>query len=67
MFESVVSDLLKTYLGDYVEGLDKDALSISVWKGAYRIESAVYYERVRAMRSNGCIMNVANALLKSNN
>ena len=34
MFESVVSDLLKTYLGDYVEGLDKDALSISVWKGA---------------------------------
>ena len=37
-----MSDLLKTYLGDYVEGLDKDALSISVWKGACRIESALH-------------------------
>ncbi|XP_078179744.1 uncharacterized protein LOC144573852 isoform X2 [Carex rostrata] len=33
MFEAHVSRLLKKYLGDYVEGLSTEALSISVWNG----------------------------------
>ncbi|KAK3249746.1 hypothetical protein CYMTET_40840 [Cymbomonas tetramitiformis] len=33
MFEQQVSELLRKYLGDYVRGLDREALRISVWKG----------------------------------
>ena len=33
MFEDVVSSLLSTYLCDYLEGLSKKDLNISLWKG----------------------------------
>jgi vacuolar protein sorting-associated protein 13A/C len=33
MFEERVLELLRKYLGDYVAGLDREALRISVWKG----------------------------------
>lgn len=33
MFEDLVSSLLSTYLGDYLEGLTKRDLKISLWKG----------------------------------
>lgn len=33
MFEDLVSNLLSTYLGDYLEGLSKNDLKISLWKG----------------------------------
>ncbi|QDZ20283.1 vacuolar protein sorting-associated protein [Chloropicon primus] len=33
MFESKLTALLEKYLGDYVCGLDKDALKVSVWSG----------------------------------
>ncbi len=33
MFEGLVADLVTRVCGDYVEGLDKDNLNISVWSG----------------------------------
>lgn len=33
MLEDQVSNLLQRYLGNYVRGLNKEALKISVWKG----------------------------------
>ena len=33
MFEDLVSSLLSTYLGDYLEGLTKSDLKIYLWKG----------------------------------
>lgn len=32
-------ELLRRYLGDYVAGLDREALRISVWKGKARTDS----------------------------
>ena len=37
MFEERVLELLRKYLGDYVAGLDREALRISVWKGEGRM------------------------------
>ncbi len=50
MFEKIVADTLVSYLGDYVEGrnrciipllnnlgLDRDHLSIGLWKGIIRV------------------------------
>ena len=34
MFEKQVAELLRSHLGDYVEGLDNESLNIRVWKGA---------------------------------
>ena len=33
MFESKLTAVLQKYLGDYVYGLDKDALKVSIWSG----------------------------------
>jgi len=33
MFESLLESLLNKYLGEYVEGLSRDALSLSIWGG----------------------------------
>uniref|UniRef100_A0A3Q2PKX7 Chorein N-terminal domain-containing protein n=1 Tax=Fundulus heteroclitus TaxID=8078 RepID=A0A3Q2PKX7_FUNHE len=33
VFESVVSDLLNRFIGDYVENLDKSQLKIGIWGG----------------------------------
>eukprot|EP00850_Spirogloea_muscicola_P002380 SM000009S23509 [mRNA] locus=s9:423530:451441:+ [translate_table: standard] len=33
MLEERVAEILQRYLGDYVQGLSKDALKISVWRG----------------------------------
>jgi hypothetical protein len=36
MFERQVAELLRAYLGEYIEGLDNESLNIRVWKGARR-------------------------------
>lgn len=33
MLEDQVANLLQRYLGNYVQGLNKEALKISVWQG----------------------------------
>lgn len=33
VFESMVSDLLNRFIGDYVENLDKSQLKIGIWGG----------------------------------
>lgn len=35
MLEDQVANLLQRYLGDYVRGLNKEALKISVWQGLF--------------------------------
>lgn len=35
MLEDQVAYLLQRYLGNYVRGLNKEALKISVWRGNY--------------------------------
>ena len=37
MFESLVADVLSKYLGRFVEGLDGDSLSVSVWSGEVKL------------------------------
>ena len=39
VFESVVSDLLNRFIGDYVENLDKSQLKIGIWGGEPRPRS----------------------------
>ena len=41
MFEDIVSNLLSNYLGDYLEGLTKDDLNISLWKGDLELRNLV--------------------------
>lgn len=33
MFESILEGLLNKYLGEYVTGLSRDDLSVSIWGG----------------------------------
>jgi hypothetical protein len=35
MFERQVAELLRTYLGEYIDGLDNESLNVRVWKGAW--------------------------------
>lgn len=35
VFESLVSDLLNRFIGDYVENLDKSQLKIGIWGGEF--------------------------------
>ena len=42
MVEDLVSNLLSTYLGDYLEGLTKNDLKISLWKGDVELRNLVY-------------------------
>eukprot|EP01137_Pigoraptor_chileana_P012954 Opistho-2@65866 len=39
MFESLVTEVLKRFLGDYVDGLNKAQLSIAVWNGDVELEN----------------------------
>ncbi|KAK7944308.1 hypothetical protein WMY93_000036 [Mugilogobius chulae] len=39
MFESLVSDLLNRFIGDYVENLDKSQLKIGIWGGNVVLEN----------------------------
>ena len=41
MFEDIVSNLLSNYLGDYLEGLTKDDLNISLWRGDLELKNLV--------------------------
>ena len=36
MFERQVAELLRTYLGEYIDGLDNESLNVRVWKGTCR-------------------------------
>ena len=42
MFEDLVSSLLSKYLGDYLEGLSKQDLKLSLWKGDVELKNLVY-------------------------
>uniref|UniRef100_A0AAZ3RJF5 Chorein N-terminal domain-containing protein n=1 Tax=Oncorhynchus tshawytscha TaxID=74940 RepID=A0AAZ3RJF5_ONCTS len=39
VFESMVSDLLNRFIGDYVENLDKSQLKIGIWGGNVVLEN----------------------------
>ena len=39
------AEILRKYLGEYVKGLDKEALKISVWKGGGRVRADGRRER----------------------
>lgn len=41
MFEDLVSNLLSKYLGDYLEGLSKQDLKLSLWKGDVELKNIV--------------------------
>lgn len=45
MFEDIVSSLLSKYLGDYLEGLSKKDLKISLWKGDVELTNLVDLSR----------------------
>ena len=57
MFEDLVSNLLSTYLGDYLEGLSKNDLKISLWKGDVDFKNLVSYAlRISCVAGeSGCI------------
>lgn len=33
VFEGILVEILNTFLGDYIENLDKEQLSLAVWSG----------------------------------
>mmetsp|Transcript_5937 Transcript_5937/g.25042 ORF Transcript_5937/g.25042 Transcript_5937/m.25042 type:complete len:1968 (-) Transcript_5937:4700-10603(-) len=39
MFESLISDVLERVLGQYVEGITRDKVSIGVWQGALKLRA----------------------------
>ena len=41
MFEDLVSSLLSRYLGDYLEGLSKKDLKLSLWTGDVELKNLV--------------------------
>ena len=41
MFEDLLSNLLSTYLGDYLEGVAKSDLKVSLWKGDMELRNLV--------------------------
>ena len=41
MFESLVTDLVNKYLGDYIENLDRSQLKIGIWGGEFQFHSVV--------------------------
>lgn len=43
MLEDQVAHLLQRYLGNYVRGLSKEALKISVWQGIKSSSSLLFY------------------------
>lgn len=43
MFEDLVSSLLSKYLGDYLEGLSKQDLKLSLWKGDVELKNLVCF------------------------
>lgn len=43
VFESLVTDLLNRFLGDYVQNLDKNQLKIGIWGGKLLIIDKLNY------------------------
>ncbi|KAJ8902197.1 hypothetical protein NDN08_006605 [Rhodosorus marinus] len=39
MFESLISDVLERVLGQYVEGITRDKVSVGVWQGALKLRA----------------------------
>lgn len=54
VFESLVSDLLNRFIGDYVENLDKSQLKIGIWGGECRMLQLPAGHKI----SRGLIMSV---------
>lgn len=44
MFEEVVSYVLTKFLGDYVSGINKEALNLSIWGGDVQLKNLVYFQ-----------------------
>lgn len=38
VFESIVTDLMNRFLGDFIENLDKKQLNIGIWGGNIEIK-----------------------------
>lgn len=43
MFETLVANILNRYLGAYVEGLNKEQLSVAVWAGIDMLMYTISY------------------------
>ena len=39
MFEGLIEQLILAYLGDYIENLDRDKLSLGIWSGKLTLEN----------------------------
>ena len=39
MFEGLIEQLILAYLGDYIENLDRDKLSLGIWSGSLTLEN----------------------------
>lgn len=48
VFESIVTDLMNRFLGDFIENLDKKQLNIGIWGGMYLI--LFFMTRVTSIR-----------------
>lgn len=44
MFEEVVSYVLTKFLGDYVSGINKEALNLSIWGDDVQLKNLVYFQ-----------------------
>jgi hypothetical protein len=50
MLEKLASDVLNSYLGQYVENVSRDKLNIQIWKGMLiKKKQMVYYLSMRAV------------------
>lgn len=47
VFESIVTDLMNRFLGDFIENLDKKQLNIGIWGGTY--SHLLYNSRTRCV------------------
>ncbi|KAA0723286.1 Vacuolar protein sorting-associated protein 13C [Triplophysa tibetana] len=67
VFESLVSDLLNKFIGDYVENLDKSQLKIGIWGGKLTLKipwKNLYNEAVVATLDGLYLLVVPGATLK---
>lgn len=44
MFEEVISYVLTKFLGDYVSGINKEALNLSIWGGDVQLKNLVLFQ-----------------------
>lgn len=55
MFEKHVAELLRSYLGAYVEGLDTESLNVRVWKGTCQRHQVAHHTSQSLSGSNASL------------